>query len=156
MCTIFILFYPFGCSSCSCTNFAHSPLFHTFSLASFQVKFFSFEISAIVLFSSGAPPSFPRHPVLPYLLRGSAIIDPHQMSKPLELLLMYFFNIGSTFSSCLATSFLILSLPVIPLFFVNTSFLRPGFYFWCLSLASNSHNRMWGLGKKLLLLWSFL
>ena len=87
---IFILFYIFGCFSYSRTNVAHSFLFRTFLLAPFYVTFFSFKMSVSEFSHVFLCPSFPCYPGLPYLFLRFAIIHPHQMTKPLELLFMYF------------------------------------------------------------------
>ena len=113
---IFILFYPFECQLLFllfmyklCTFFLDSYLLH--------VTFSFFKLSAIE-FSH----VFPWHPLFPFpviLVRGTfftglllfiLIKSPNHLS----CCLCIFFNMVSTFSSCLTTSFLTLSLFVNP------------------------------------------
>ena len=153
---IFTLFYPFGCQVLFLL-FMHKlcPFFPviTFLLASFHVTYLSLKMFTIdfPMFFLGVFFSFS----LPYLLYGSAIIRPHQMTKQLDLLFMYFLRYWFNFQ-LLCHYFVSYSVFSRNPFY---SLLQPGFYFWCFTLAPNSHNRMWKLGRKSLdthLLWSFL
>ena len=119
----FILFYPFGCQVllflftyklCQFFLVLHflTCLIPYDIVLSFKMPAIEFSLVLLGVLFSFSLSSWPAIPSL-----WSAIINSHQMTKPFKFLFLYFplFNIGSTFSSYLTTSFFTLSLLVIPL-----------------------------------------